>query len=166
MSLESDWLARKTLVYNAIDALTELGIPFDIAKGIAGWNPTLAYDSFAAMQTGTGTPESGLRAGLRLLVSRSESRANPDNLEGAVLDAGKLYAIFVPNIPDLFINNMVFALNGVTVHTEATTPWDYAGTTVGGDAARVTFTPGSYTVDVGVTDGYGYFILSAAFDVE
>lgn len=166
VDLEADWLARKAVVYEDIAALLSVGIPIATAKRVAGWNPTLGYATFADMQSGLGDPSVALRDALRLMVSRSESRANPGQLVGAQLDAGVNYAIFIPDIPELGIDQIQFYLDGSPVHLEASTPWDYDGTNFDGSASRVTFTPGEYTIAASVTDSNGVFSIDATFNVE
>lgn len=170
---ESQWLDRKADVQADITALMGLGLTLDTARRLAGWNETLDYDTWLDVTTLAWPPQpappvpvDGLRQYLRLLVTRSESRANADNLEGTVLDAGTPYAIFIPNIAELGIATITFKLNGTTVHTEFSIPWDYAGTAPGGDANRVTFIAGAYTIEAVVTDVSGIYSFEAAFSVE
>lgn len=166
MSLETDWQDRKDLVYTDIDALLSQGIPVETAKHLAGWNPTLAYDTFADMQSGLGSPVVGYRDLVRINVSRSAGRVNPEQLEDSVLDAGKLYAVFIQDVPELNILDITFSLNGSTVHHEFSAPWDYAGTGGGGEANRVTFIAGSYEVEAIINATGGFFSITSAFTVE
>lgn len=164
--LEAEWAARKAYVYETIEALESVGIPFEIAKRISGWNPTLRFATFAGMQDGTDDGESGLVDGLSLFVSRSPARVNAGSLEQEVLDAGKLYAVFIPDIPDLAISTIQFRLDGVPVHIEGSTPWDYDGTNFDGTGNRVTFVAGDHIIDAYVTTPSGVHVVSASFSVE
>lgn len=173
MSEEANWLQRKAEYEADRDALLALGLPIETVKRLAGWQHRLDYDTYAESRAGVWPPGavalppvSGQRQSLRLMFSRSESRANAGNLEGAVLDAGKLYAIFIPDVPELTITQVTFELNGAPVHTEFSKPWDYAGTTPGGDSTRVTFVAGTYTIGATVVDAGGFYSFSAAFEVE
>lgn len=166
MSLESDWQDRKTLVYANIYALLDAGIPLEQAKSIAAWNPTLAYDTFADMQDGTGLPTNGLRDFVRLKVTRSPARVGSGELNGAGLDAGKLYAIFIDDVPELNFTKVEFLLDGSPVHTEFSSPWDYAGTVFDGSANRVSFVSDSYEIEASITDMYGIFSVSSSFIVD
>lgn len=166
MSLESEWLDRKAYVYETIEALESAGIPFEIAKRISGWNQSLAYATFAGMQDGTDDGESGLIDGLSLFVSRSPARVNAGTLEQEVIDAGKLYAVFIPDVPELAITSIQFRLDGVPVHTEGTAPWDYNGTNFDGTGNRVTFVAGDHIIDAYVTTPSGIHLVSASFSVE
>lgn len=105
-------------------------------------------------------------APLTLRVARSAARVNSDELNEAQLDAGVLYAIFIQDDPTLFIDTIEFLLDGSPVHTEASAPWDYAGTAFDGSATRVTFVPGEYTIQANVTDASGTYAIDATFNVE
>lgn len=166
MSLESEWADRKAYVYETIDALMENGLSFEIAKRISGWNPTLAFATFAGMQDGSDSGESGLVDGLRLYVSRSPNRINAGQLEGEVIDAGKLYAVFIADIPALNISQIQFRLDGVPVQIEGTAPWDFEGTNFDGSANRTNFVVGDHIIDAYVTVPSGIHVVSASFSVE
>jgi hypothetical protein len=170
MSLESDWLAQKERVKGFMVELLDLGLSIDAARTMAGWNPTLEYDNFSDLQypnSVSATPGVGFsRDLLRIQFSRSEARANAGLLNGATIDAGKQYAVFMNDIPSLGITSVAWYLNGVHVHTEGSAPWDYAGTTGGGGSNRVTFAAGAHTIDAEVTDSGGTFSLSVTFLVE
>lgn len=166
MSLESDWAVNKAIAKEKLEDLLALGIPTEVAREIARWNSSYDYETFAGMQDGSETPESGLRLGLVLRAARSPHRVNSLVLQDAVLDAGKLYAIFIPDVPELDILDITFKLNGSTVHQEFSTPWDYDGTAPGGDANRVTFVAGSYTIEAIANATGGPYSFEASFDVE
>lgn len=170
---ELQWQQQKENVQEDITALMSLGISLETARRLAAWNETLDYDTFAEVTTlawppqpAPPVPANGLSQYLTLQVTRSDSRVNPSNLEGAVLDAGKLYAIFVPDIPELNTLSISFSLNGSPVHTEFMVPWDYAGTAAGGEANRVSFVAGSYEIEAVANSTGGPFNFSASFDVE
>lgn len=116
-------------------------------------------------ETGS-APDIALRDLLRIVVSRSAVRTSGVLLEGAQLDADKLYAIFIPDSPSLEITSIEFLLDGSPVHTEASTPWDYDGTQFDGSASRVTFVAGEYIVTANITDVFGTFSIDAAFNVD
>lgn len=173
LDLEADWLERKALVEGNMKYLLDLGIPIENARSIAGWNPTLDFDTFAEVSVfpplgPADVPYNGLRKQLRILFSRSADRTNNGNLDGAQLDAGKLYAIWIPDIPELNIINIQFSLDGSVVHVEGSTPWDYDGTEFDGSASRVTFVAGEHEIQAYVTDPGpgGASIVTAAFNVE
>lgn len=166
LDLEQDWVDRKIRVYTDINALLDQGIPVETAKHLAGWNPTLAYGSFADMQSGLGLPTNGYRELVRLMVSRSADRTIPGPLEGSVLDVGKLYSVFIPAVPELGITQINFSLDTVFHHTEFSFPWDYDGTQFSGQANRVTFVAGIHSIDAQIADIYGTFGISASFEVE
>lgn len=170
---EMRWQQQKENVQNDILALMNLGLTLDTARRLAGWNETLDYDTWAEVtslawppQPAPPTPVNGLRQYLKLNFSRAESRANPESLQGAVLDAGTLYAIFVPDIPELTITQITFQLNGSPVHTEYSKPWDYNGTLPSGGSARITFVAGTYTIEATAVDAGGFFNFEAEFEVE
>lgn len=170
---EMRWQQRKEDVQTDIAALMALGLTLDTARRLAGWNETLDYDTWADVtslawppQPAPPVPANGLRQYLTLEVSRSDARVNAEQLNGAVLDAGVLYAIFVPDIPELTITQIAFELNGSPVHTEFSKPWDYNGTLPGGEAARISFVAGNYTISANVVDAGGFYNFDAAFTVE
>lgn len=166
MSLESEWLDGKELALSQLNELLGIGLSPELAIRLANWNATYEYNTFNDMQT-IGLPATtGPTAALKLLFSRSEARVNPGGLEGAVLDAGKLYAIFIPDVPELNILDITFKLNGTPVHQEFSPPWDYAGTNGGGDANRVTFVAGLYSVQAVANATGGFHSFEAAFTVE
>lgn len=167
MSIETEWLAGKAEAKADLEAALGAGIPLEMAKRIARWNPTYEYDTFNDMQT-IGLPaHKGTLEGVILLVSRSGERTGAGLLEGAVLDAGKLYAIWVSDVPELAITSVQFLLDGVPVHNEGSAPWDYDGTMFDGSASRVTFVPGNYEIEAGINPGFGPgFLITAAFSVE
>lgn len=166
LDLEQDWIDRKAVVQEDINALLDAGIPLETAKRLSGWNPTLGYATFNEMQTATGSSVVALGDSLRLLVSRSSDRVNADSLVGAQLDAATLYAVFIPDIPELNILDISFSLNSVPVHHEFAKPWDYAGTLGDGSATRVTFVAGAYEIEAIINASGGPFSISASFDVE
>lgn len=170
MSAESDWMANKAKVAAYMKELIDLGFTLETARSLARWNPTYEYDNYSDLQypaSVTATPGAGFsRDLLRLKVTRSSARVNADLLDGAVIDAGKLYAIFIEDVPELGINYITFKLDGVNVHTEFSTPWDYAGTAGGGDANRVVFVAGSHIIEAEINDDFGNHTLEASFEVE
>lgn len=170
MSAESDWILLKEAVLQDLNELLSLGLTLDTARRLAGWNITYAFDNYSDLQMPgslTATPDQDtFRNSVRLMVSRSNSRVNPGNLEGEVLDAAKLYAIFIPDVPELNILDISFSLNGVPFHHEFSIPWDYAGTAGDGSANRVTFIAGSYEIEAVLNATGGPFSITASFDVE
>lgn len=170
-SQELQWQAQKEEVQAIIDEFVNAGISLDAARKAAGWNPTFDYDDYSQLTVWPPppvevVPYGGISKYLRILVARSENRVNPGTLNDEVLDAGKLYAIFIPDIPELNILDITFKLNGSTVHTEFSTPWDYAGTAPGGEANRVSFVTGSYSIEAVLNASGGPFSIEAGFDVE
>lgn len=166
MSIESDWIAGKAKALVDLEAALSVGIPVEMAKRIARWNSTYEYDNFNDMQT-IGLPATtGPREAMSLLFSRSESRSNSGGLNGAMLDDGVMYGIFIRDVPELEIDQILFRLDGSPVHLESSEPWDYAGTTVTGGSTRVSFSAGSYIIEAVVTDKYGVFSFEASFEVE
>lgn len=170
---ELQWQQQKENAETDIAALMKLGLSLDTARRLAGWNETLDYDNYAQVtslawppQPSPPVPANGLRKYLTLEFSRAESRSNPENLKEAVLDAGVLYSVFVPDIPELQITQMQFSLDGSPVHTEYMKPWDYAGTTGTGGSTRVTFIAGSHNIEVSVVDIDGLYLFDASFEVE
>lgn len=172
LDLEQDWLDRKAVVKADIDALLAAGFTLETARRLAGWNPTLDYDTFTEVSQfppppgPAPTPVNGLRDYVKLVVTRAPSRLGAVELEGAALDAGKLYAIYFQDVPDLDITQVVYLLDGSNVHTEYQVPWDYAGTDANGDANRVTFIAGTYEVEAQITATTGPFSVSATFVVD
>lgn len=166
MSHENQWLAQKTQAEAELKAAISIGLPLELAKSVSRWNKTYEYNTFNDMQFVGESASIGTKAALTLLFSRSESRANPGGLDGAVLDAGKLYAIWIPDVPELLITQVTFKLNATPVHVEFSAPWDYAGTTGGGDSTRVSFVAGSYSIEAVIVDTNGFDNISASFEVE
>lgn len=173
MADELEWAKRKAEYEFDRDALLALGLPLETVKRIAGWQHRLDYDTWADSQVGVWppgeaalTPVNGPRGTLQLLFTRSAARANPEQLKGAVLDAGELYAIFIPDVPELTITQITFELDGSPVHTEYSVPWDYAGTAPGGTANRISFIAGNYTIGADVVDVGGLYHFEVAFSVE
>lgn len=170
---EMRWQQQKDNVETDIAALMKLGLSLATARRLAGWNETLDYDSWADVtslswppQPTPPVPANGLRKYLTLEFSRAESRSNPENLKEAVLDAGTLYSVFIPDIPELLITQIQFSLDGTPVHTEFMKPWDYAGTTGTGGSNRVTFVAGEHNIEVSVVDVGGLYLFDATFKVE
>lgn len=165
MDAEQLWLDNRAIVQAAISELLDAGFSLAVARQLAGWNSSYEYDSYADLQSGTPGPEFSASI-LRLAFSRAAARVNSNTLQGAVLDAGKLYAVYIPDVPELGINFITFKLNGVNVHTEFSAPWDYSGTSGGGDANRVTFVAGSHSIEAEINSDFGSYSLEASFDVE
>lgn len=126
------------------------------AEGLADIG--LSEEAVFALTGKVASPPLGLR------FARSANRVNEGQLDGAVLDVGSLYAVFVPNYGN--ITQVVFKLDGSPVHTEFSAPWDYDGTAFGGSANRVTFTAGSHEIEATVTTASGVVVVTAAFEVE
>lgn len=138
-------------VADDLRALLAVGVELETAKRLANWNETIDYD---------------FREALFIKFSRSAARTNPGNLEGAQLDSGVSYAIFIPDIPELGITSVSWLLDGSPVHVEVSAPWDYDGTNFDGSANRVTFTSGEYTIQADINDATGSFSIDATFNVE
>lgn len=172
LDLEQDWLDRKAVVKADMDALLAAGFTLETSRRLAGWNPTLDYDTFAEISQfppppgPAPVPFNGLREDVRLVVTRSPGRTGASQLEGAALDAGKLYAIFFQDIAELNISKVIYLLDGVATQVEFYAPWDYAGTAPSGDANRVTFVAGSYEIEAQITDAFGSFSVSSSFVVD
>lgn len=166
MSHELRWETDKATAAAYLEELLGLGLSPELAMKLAGWNATYEYATFNDMQFVGASATTGPVEALKLLFSRSPSRTNVGVLDGAVLDAGELYAVFIKDVPDLGINFITFKLDGVNVHTEFSTPWDYAGTTPGGEGTRVTFVAGTHTIEAEVNHDFGVHTLEASFEVE
>lgn len=166
MSHELRWETDKATAAAYLEELLDIGLSPELAMKLAGWNATYDYATFNDMQFVGPSASTGPVAALKLLFSRAPSRTNPGGLEGAVLDAGKLYAVFIKDVPDLNITTVKFKLDGSTVQLEGFPPYDFAGTSFDGSANRTTFVAGPHEIEAEVTAPSGVFIITAAFSVE
>lgn len=143
-----------------LEALLDLGIPLETARRLARWDASLDSPDF------TGDSDHAPRETVILIVSRSETRDNSVGLDGAQLDVGLLYAVSIQDVPDLAIVQIEFFLDAVSHHTELSAPWDYDGTSFGGEANRVSFAAGQHSIDATITDASGVYSVNATFGVE
>src|SRR5688572_14621942 len=105
---EANFLQLKNEYEADRDALLALGLPLATVKRLARWQHRLDYDTYDESQVGVWPPGApvpppvnGPRETAKLFITRSPARVNAEQLSGAVVDAGTLYAVFLNSVPDL-----------------------------------------------------------------